>query len=261
MPQRDTTTPGAPCWVQLTSSDVTRSRDFYSRLFGWVAEEPSQEFGGYFTFTRTGDAIAGGMGAIAGEAPSDTWSVYLSTDDAGKTTELAAEHGGQVLVPPMTVGNLGTMAFYVDPGGAAIGAWQSEQFAGQGVIGESGTPSWFELHTTRYEPSLAFYRDVFGWDPQPVSDDPSFRYTVLRNDVDMLAGVMDATDYWPEGEASRWAVYVKVDDTDAALARAVELGGTVVDAAEDTPYGRLATATDPTGATFKLLGTNLSAAR
>ncbi|MBW3647880.1 MAG: VOC family protein, partial [Actinobacteria bacterium] len=80
-------------------------------------------------------------------------------------------------------------------------------------------------------------------------------------EADMLAGVMDASAFWPEGEASRWAVYAKVDDTDATLARAVELGGTVVDAAEDTPYGRLATATDPTGATFKLLGTNLSAAR
>lgn len=260
MPQRDTATQGAPCWVQLTSSDVTRSRDFYSRLFGWVAEHPSPEFGGYFIYTKDGAAIAGGMGAIAGEAPSDTWSVYLSTENASKTTQLAAQHGGQVLVAPMTVGTLGTMAFYVDPGGATIGAWQSNEFPGQELIGETGTPSWFELHTTSYEPSLAFYRDVFGWDPQPVSDEPAFRYSVLRNDVDMLAGVMDATDYWPEGEASRWAVYVRVDDTDAALARAVELGGRVVDAAEDTPYGRLATAADSTGAMFKLLGNNLSAA-
>jgi predicted enzyme related to lactoylglutathione lyase len=246
--------------VQLTSSDVTRSRAFYSRLFGWVTEEPSQEFGGYFTFTKDGVAVAGGMGAVPGEAPSDTWSVYLATDDAAKTTELAAQHGGQVLVAPMTVGTLGTMAFYADPGGATIGAWQSDEFPGQELIGETGTPSWFELHTTSYEPSLAFYRDVFGWHPQPVSDEPAFRYSVLRNDVDMLAGVMDATDYWPEGEASRWAVYVRVDDTDAALARAVELGGQVVDAAQDTPYGRLATAADSTGAMFKLLGTNLSAA-
>ena len=37
------------------------------------------------SFTRDG-------AAIVGEAPSDTWSVYLSTDDAGRTTELATEH-------------------------------------------------------------------------------------------------------------------------------------------------------------------------
>jgi predicted enzyme related to lactoylglutathione lyase len=35
------------------------------------------------------------------------------------------------------------------------------------------------------------------------------------------------------------------------------MGGKVVQPAEDTPYGRLAVAADPTGAVFKLLGPNL----
>jgi predicted enzyme related to lactoylglutathione lyase len=39
------------------------------------------------------------------------------------------------------------------------------------------------------------------------------------------------------------------------------MGGDVVQPAEDTPYGRLAVATDPTGAAFKLLGPNLAANR
>ena len=47
---------------------------------------------------------------------------------------------------------------------------------------------------------------------------------------------------------------LRVEDTDAALARIVELGGSTVRPAEDTPYGRLAAATDPTGAQFKLVG-------
>jgi len=47
-------------------------------------------------------------------------------------------------------------------------------------------------------------------------------------------------------------VYFEVDDVDAALAKTVELGGAIVQPAEDTPYGRLATATDSTGALFKL---------
>jgi predicted enzyme related to lactoylglutathione lyase len=47
---------------------------------------------------------------------------------------------------------------------------------------------------------------------------------------------------------------VAVADTDAALARIGELGGATVMPAEDTPHGRLATASDPTGALFKLVG-------
>ena len=60
----------------------------------------------------------------------------------------------------------------------------------------------------------------------------------------------------PEGVPAHWTVYFGVDDTDAALAKIAELGGTVVRPAEDTPYGRLAAATDPTGAQFKLVGPN-----
>jgi len=51
---------------------------------------------------------------------------------------------------------------------------------------------------------------------------------------------------------SYWAVYFGVDDADKTLARITDLGGGVVQAAEDTPYGRLATASDPTGALLKL---------
>jgi predicted enzyme related to lactoylglutathione lyase len=67
---------------------------------------------------------------------------------------------------------------------------------------------------------------------------------------------MDASGFQPEGVPAHWSVYFGVDDTDKALARIVELGGAVVTPAEDTPYGRLATATDPTGAEFKLIHGN-----
>ena len=68
------------------------------------------------------------------------------------------------------------------------------------------------------------------------------------------AGVMDASAFLPDGVPAHWSVYFKVADTDAALARIGELGGNTVVPAEDTPYGRLATAVDPTGAIFKLVG-------
>jgi predicted enzyme related to lactoylglutathione lyase len=50
-----------------------------------------------------------------------------------------------------------------------------------------------------------------------------------------------------------WNVYFDVEDADATAALAVELGGSIVDAPEDTPYGRLATLADPTGTRFKLV--------
>jgi predicted enzyme related to lactoylglutathione lyase len=82
------------------------------------------------------------------------------------------------------------------------------------------------------------------------------RYTVQIEGDEMLAGIMDATAFLPEGVPAHWSVYFGVDDADAALAKVVDLGGAIVEPAEDTPYGRLATAVDPTGARFKLVAPN-----
>ena len=64
---------------------------------------------------------------------------------------------------------------------------------------------------------------------------------------------MDATSFLPAGAPASWSIYFGADDTDKTLAKIVDLGGSIVQPAEDTPYGRLATATDATGALFKLV--------
>lgn len=258
MPTRDVAPLGAPCWIDLTTSDAERIRDFYCPLFGWVATEPNEEFGGYFDFTKDGIRVAGCMPGEPGSGRPDVWSVYLASDDAEKTLEAAVAHGGQVLVPAMAVGDLGTMAVLGDAGGAGIGVWQPARHQGFGLLNEPGAPSWFELLTRDYQDSVAFYRDVFGWHTHVVSDTPEFRYTALKHGYDWLAGIMDATSFLPEGVPAHWSVYFGAEDTDAALATVVELGGSIVRAAEDTPYGRLAVVTDPNGARFKLVGPNES---
>lgn len=38
---------GAPCWIDLYSSDTEKATDFYGPLFGWTTESAGPEFGGY----------------------------------------------------------------------------------------------------------------------------------------------------------------------------------------------------------------------
>lgn len=245
---------GAPCWVDLMSSDVEKSKAFYGELLGWVAEKANAEFGGYINFQKDGEQVAGLMAAQQ-EGMPDVWSVYLNVDDAAKTVDAAKEHGGQVLVEPMAVGGLGTMAVVADAGGAMIGMWQPGEHRG-GVVGTGGTPCHFELHTRDYDKSVGFYRDVFGWDPQTAADEPGFRYAMLDVADGENAGIMDATAFLPEGVPAHWSVYFAVDDVEKTLAKVAELGGSTVLGPEDTPYGVLATAVDSTGAVFKLRAEN-----
>jgi len=235
------------------TSDVDGARAFYSRVFGWTAEDPDPEFGGYFSFLKDGIAVAGCMTNMAGEGVPDMWQVYLSTEDAEAAVAQATELGGQAIVPPMQVGELGKMAVILDGGGAAIGMWQPMAFAGLALYDEPGAPRWFELNTKSYDDAAEFYRRVFGWTTEVMSDTPEFRYTVAVNDGENLAGIMDASGFLPAEVPSHWGVYFGVPDADAAVATIVQLGGGVLMPANDTPYGRLAAVTDPTGAAFRLM--------
>ncbi len=173
---------GAPCWADLWTSDIEGSRSFYSELFGWQAEEPSEEFGGYFMFTSDGAPIAGGMGDMGPDLPADnTWKIYLTTDDiAGATTAMEAL-GAQVAAPAMAVADLGFNMVFADPTGARLGAWQPGTFPGFTALNEPGAPSWFELFTGDFTGALDFYRSVFGWKTAIEGDTDEFRYATLRD--------------------------------------------------------------------------------
>jgi predicted enzyme related to lactoylglutathione lyase len=252
MPQRDTAPLGAPCWVDIMTPDPDRTRAFYAELFDWKIDDPGPDYGGYANFTKDGIPIAGSMGSQPGE-PSSFWTIYLAVADAAKTVEAARGKGAPVYLEPQPVMALGTMAMVADPGGAAIGIWQPGEHKGFGLLAEPSAPGWFELQTRQYDASVEFYRDVFGWDTHVASDEPDFRYTTFGKDDDALAGIMDGSQFLGEAPSS-WSVYFAVEDTDAALQKVEQLGGATVVPGTDTPYGRLATATDVTGAVFKLVG-------
>jgi predicted enzyme related to lactoylglutathione lyase len=254
MPTRTEAPIGAPCWVDLSTTDVDAARAFYPGLLGWTALESSPEFGGYFMFARDGKPTAGGMAAMPGQPGPGAWTVYLASDNAQKTVDLAVEAGAQVLVAPMPVADLGTMAVLQDPTGAVVGVWQPGSFPGFLVLGEPGTPGWFELLTRDYDRAVAFYRDVFGWDVHVMSDTPEFRYTTQGEGDGATAGILDASSLLAGGESARWQTYLVVEDADAAVDRAASLGGRVVRPAEDTPYGRIGAVADPSGVPVYLMG-------
>jgi len=119
-----------------------------------------------------------------------------------------------------------------------------------------GAPVWFELATTDQVASSRFHRQLFGWTPvdHPMGEGGSV-YTIFEHggrEVGACYTMMEAER--AQGVPSHWAVYFRVDDCDAAVARAVELGATVVAPPFDIEdLLRMSVLTDPTGAYLCLM--------
>lgn len=251
MPTIDSFTPGEPCWVDLMSSDVERSKAFYTELFGWKTTEAGEEYGNYVTFWKGDAQVAGLMRQPADSTFPDGWTTYLAVDDIDAAAESARTAGGQVLLEPMTVGDQGRMAMLLDPSGAAIGLWQSAEHTGFNVNNEAGAPVWHELNTLDYDKALGFYQSVFGWKPVPLDMAADARYSTFGA---MAGGVFDARGTLPEGVPSHWQLYLGVPDVAAATARVVELGGRILREPWESEFGMFASVIDPTGAVFQLGG-------
>ena len=253
MALRTDTPMGAPIWIELSSSDMDASHSFYTQLLGWELEPARSEFHGYTNFLHDGARIAGSMIKPDEQPGPDSWFVYLASADCAATVDKAVAAGAQVLVPAMDVLDLGRMAFLMTPDQSIVGVWEPNSHPGFSHIDEPGAPGWFELHTMDYDNSLAFYRNVFGWTTDVMSDSAEFRYSRLIEGDRLLAGIIDAKPHMAPEFPSHWEIYFEVTDMDAASAKVIELGGQVLMPPHDSPFGRLGLFADCTGALFKLM--------
>jgi len=116
-----------------------------------------------------------------------------------------------------------------------------------------GSFSWVELGSSDAGAARAFYTELFGWsvDETPMGDGPP--YVRFRLDGLDVAAMYQVDPNQPNAVPDNWGAYVSVDDVDAAVARADELGGSILVPPFDVmTAGRMAVLADPQGATFSL---------
>jgi predicted enzyme related to lactoylglutathione lyase len=244
--ERDTYEDGVPSWLDLSTSDLPGALSFYRALFGWDIQVGPPETGGYAMALLQGRPVAGLAPAMHPGPPA--WMHYVNVVDADAVAAKVATAGGQVIVAPMDVLTFGRMSIFADPAGAVFGTWQPGDHPGAGLVNEPGAFCWSELITTDVAGATDFYRTVFGWAAHPVGE-----YVEFQLDGRPLAGMMAKPAEMPAEVPPMWGVYFAVDDTDGALARAVELGGSALMGPTDIEPGRFAVLADPTGAVFNVI--------
>jgi predicted enzyme related to lactoylglutathione lyase len=249
---KPTLTPGTPSWVDLGTPDVAASTRFYTELFGWQAEDQGEQMGHYTMMRVDGKNVAAVTPLMNPQQPT-AWTTYITTTSAEDTARKVTEAGGQVVAPPMQVMDLGSMAVFVDPTGAAFAVWQPGTFTGADLYNKPVSISWNELSTRDMPAAKAFYTKVFPWTAHSNPMPGGGEYVEWQIDGKSVGGGMAMSPQIPPQVPPNWLVYFAVANADNTVKRAQELGANVMMPATDIPQGRFAVLTDPQGATFAVI--------
>jgi predicted enzyme related to lactoylglutathione lyase len=261
MSERDSYEHGTPSWADHSSSDPESAARFYSELFGWELENvmPPESGQHYFMARVRGRDVAAVSGQMNPGPP--VWTTYVTVDDADATAAKVSGAGGKVYAEPFDVFDSGRMAVLADNSGAPFSIWQAGQHTGAGLVNEPGAMCWNELMTRDPEGARRFYGEVFGWRTSAMPFEGG-EYTLwhLAGEgepeprSDGVGGMISMVgEQWPTDLPPQWRVYFAVEDTDATVSRAEELGGHVRVPPFDASVGRMAALGDAAGAAFSVI--------
>jgi uncharacterized protein len=248
--------PGTFCWVELGTSDSAAAKNFYTQLFGWDHEDKPMGPEGAYTLLKLNGKDVGGLYELMPEMKAQEipphWLSYVSVENADEVAEKAKAEGATLLNGPFDVFTLGRMAVVQDPTGAVFALWQAKEHTGAGIYNAPNSFTWNELGTNDTQKAGQFYSNLFGWTRENFPDSP-IEYTMFKNGDRGNGGMYGITpDMGPI--PPHWLVYFAVDDCDAKVQRATELGANVMKPADDIPgVGRFAILTDPQGAAFAVI--------
>jgi uncharacterized protein len=109
--------------VELNSTDITKSKAFYGKMFGWELEDvPMPDM--TYTMIGVGEGTGGGMMKHPVPGAPSGWLAYVLVDDVAAATAKAKSLGATVMRDITEVPNAGSFSIIVDPTGAMLGLWQ-----------------------------------------------------------------------------------------------------------------------------------------
>jgi predicted enzyme related to lactoylglutathione lyase len=246
-------------WYELLTPDPSAAQKFYKEIVGWDTA-PFQ--GGSpdmppYTMWMNGEAPVGGVMELPAEAKAQGapphWVAYVDVPDVRETTKRAKELGATVLLEPMDIPDVGSVALFKDPQGAVIGI----HTPATPVPAKEGAPgvgefSWHELATTDHVAAFNFYHDIFAWEKQSEMDmGPDGIYQMYGRNGQMLGGMYNKPAAMPA--PPHWLLYTRVPDINKAVERVKALGGQVLNGPMEVPGGDFVVqCLDPQGAAFAL---------
>ncbi|HXO39973.1 MAG TPA: VOC family protein [Thermoanaerobaculia bacterium] len=111
---------GKICYIEIPTTDIARSAEFYQRVFGWNVRRRGD---GSTAFDDTTGEVSGSWVLARSPAAVPGLLVYIMVDSVAATVDLVIANGGEI-VQPIGVDAPEITARFRDPGGNVIGLYQ-----------------------------------------------------------------------------------------------------------------------------------------
>ena len=232
-------------WHELGCTDMAKTKEFYSGLFGWSYEDYEIPSLKYSLITYNGQYMGGIVESTAGGM--NQWVGAISVKKPKALMEEAVNNGAMELVKSTTLPGRGTMGLMRDPQGATLAVINS--FSGDPEKREADINEWMwmELWSGNTQSSSVFYNQFYAFTNEESMVD-SKPYWVFEYEDQAVAGMIKNP---VENMASQWVPYIRVSDPSEMAKKTMSLGGKVLMAPnQDIRSGTVAVLMDPGGAIF-----------
>ena len=116
-----TPTNGKICYIEMPATDIARSADFYSKVFGWKIRQRGD---GATAFDDAVGQVSGAWVLDRPPSPQPGLLIYVMVDSVADAIEKVTANGGQIVqsigadAPEIT-------ARFSDPAGNVLGLYQN----------------------------------------------------------------------------------------------------------------------------------------
>jgi hypothetical protein len=113
-------TNGKICYIEMPATDISRSADFYKRVFGWNLRQRGD---GQTAFDDATGEVSGAWVRGRPPAAAPGLLVYVMVDSVAATVDAVVAYGGEI-VQPIGGDAPEITARFRDPGGNVLGLYQ-----------------------------------------------------------------------------------------------------------------------------------------
>ena len=241
---------GKLLWMDLFTIDVEAEVDFYTGLFGWEAEELTEDFASYTLLKNNGKPVAGVIyrPAAPNADVNGIWMPYFSVKNIKKSIKRVTKANGRVAVGLNEIPDRGKQVVVRDREGALFGLMQSTSGDPDDIPGTIGDFVWTQLYVRDLDDAVDFYTSTLGYETEESNEDQNVYARLFKSGDKYRSSLMRLPEKKPEIRPM-WLGLVLVENVQDVLDRAEDLGGRAAWGPEpDFMDGRIAVVEDPAGA-------------